>query len=249
LIGTRRDVPHDSEVRFRLRKDRSFRLFLSRTVSAQIHGLGFVLMIAGAFVLLPLANRAGSAHLWACVSFVISGAIVFLVSSVYHFLNDGCVLSRRLTNLFEYIDHFGIYLFIAGTYSPILMSTVTKPWLSVLLIAIWIIALLGIIYTGVKQKLPRILQSRAVYTSLFVIMGWTLIVRGGEVLTHISRLELALLISGAIAYMVGALIYATRRPRLVLPGFGYHELWHVMVLVGASLHFCTIFVFYYERVG
>lgn len=117
--------------------------------------LGLILIIAGGFVLLPLASRAGTSDLLACTSFILSGAIIFGVSSTYHFLHDGCVLSRRLTALFEYTDHFGIYLFIAGTYSPIVLRTVKEPWISILLSVIWILAILGIAYTALKQRLPR----------------------------------------------------------------------------------------------
>jgi hemolysin III len=228
----------------RLKSDHTFPLLLKRTVSAQLHLLGSVLMILGSLYLLPLARAAGSLHYWACFSFLVSGTLVFSTSAIYHFLGDGFELSPRMFRLLENLDHFGIYLFIAGTYSPFILGTISSSWRIPLLITIWVIAIVGILYTWSKPRLPKILQHRAVYTFMFVLMGWTIVIRLGEVLSALSWGKLFLLVAGGMSYSLGAVVYATRRPRLFEGFFGYHELWHALVLLGAGFHYFLIFSFY-----
>ncbi len=195
-------------------------------------------------VLLPVAYAAGPAHFWACSVFLVTGSMVFLTSSVYHFLHDGYRISPELELLLEDFDHYCIYLFIAGTYTPFLLNAVDPTWRVFLLVGIWIIALMGIVYTKLKPHLFAILQSRAVYTGLFVVMGLLVVVRMGEIYSRLTADQLRLFFGGNLAYLIGAVGYVIRRPVLFHGLFGYHELWHFMVLAGATLHFACIYSFY-----
>jgi hemolysin III len=203
-----------------------------------------MLMVAGGIVLLPLALARGPVHFWACLAFLVTGFLVFFASAVYHFLSDGYESSPRLELLLDNLDHSAIYLFIAGTYTPFILNAAAPPWRLPLIIAVWCIAFFGIAYTLVKPRLPQLLQSRAVYTSLFVLMGCFMAVRLNDVVTHLHRSQIYLLIAGGLAYILGAVGYATKRPRLLVGFFGFHELWHVMVLLGATLHYLMIFSIY-----
>lgn len=218
--------------------------FFRRTIAAQIHGLALLLVLAGMVVLLPAARAEGAAHFWACLVFLVTGSLLFLTSSVYHFLHDGYEISSRLELLLEDLDHYCIYLFIAGTYTPFLINAVESPWREYLLVAVWIIAVLGIVYTKIKPSLYPVLRSRAVYTGLFLLMGWLLVVRMGEILARLSALQLGLMAGGVLSYSLGVVCYVTRRPVLAAGVFGYHELWHLTVLLGAALHFFFIRSFY-----
>lgn len=201
-------------------------------------------MLLGGVYLLPLAARTDSLHFAACTAFLATGALIFFVSATYHFLADGYAISQRLEDTLENLDHFAIYLFIAGTYSPFLLSAVADPWRLPLLGLIWSIAILGILYTWFRPRLPAFLQSRVVYTGLFVLMGWTLIIRIHEVYVTLSAAKLFFLVAGGVAYSIGAVVYATKKPRLFEGFFGYHELWHLLVLVGAGMHYFMILSFY-----
>ena len=93
--------------------------FLKRTISAQTHLLGCVAALIGFVVLLVYAIRTqSSAHIAACTTLGLTGIIVFATSATYHFLHDGFRISEKLMQLLEDLDHFAIYLFIAGTYTP-----------------------------------------------------------------------------------------------------------------------------------
>ncbi|MBY0371707.1 hemolysin III family protein [bacterium] len=202
-------------------------------------------MWLGALWLLPRASHAGPEHYWACFGFLATGCLVFLASALAHFLGDGFDLSPRTHLYLENLDHVGIYLFIAGTYTPFVLCAIAPPWRSFLLILIWSIAGLGIFYTAFRSHMPHVLRSRSVRTCLFVLMGWTLSLRLNEVFFSLSWERFALLAGGGLAYTIGAAIYIWERPNPIADFFGYHEIWHSLVLVGAMLHYSLILSFYW----
>lgn len=227
------------------RPDHSMKMFFRRTIAAQSHLIGCAAAFAGLIVLLQMAVRNPEPrHFWACLLFGVTAVIVFATSALYHFLHDGYMISARLTKWLEDLDHFAIYLFIAGTYTPFLINAVSPPWDTILLFVVWGTGITGIVYTHFKARLPLWAQHRFVYTGIFLLMGWALIVRIDEVFRHLSRQGVVLLMGGAVAYTIGAVIYATQRPRLYAGVFGFHELWHLMVMVGFGFHYFLILNFY-----
>ena len=164
------------------RHDHSPATFFRRTIAAQIHALALLAAWVGMVILLPKARSVGSDHFWACLVFLMTGSLLFLTSSAYHFLHDGYMVSPRLESFLENLDHYCIYLFIAGTYTPVLINSVRSPWRGYLLVGIWAIAILGIAYTKIKPYLFPILRTRAFYTGLFLLMGCLMVVRVGEYL-------------------------------------------------------------------
>lgn len=219
--------------------------FFKRTISAQLHGLGALAAIVGGYFLVSRAYfHFGFAHFLACCVFILGGIGVLITSSLYHFLHDGFSISPDLEALFEKLDHSAIYIFIAGSYSPFLMNSLIGPWRTWLIIGIWMIALLGIIYTFTRESLPLWMQHRYLYTGLFIAMGWTLLIRVGAVYDHLSLRSMMLFGLGALAYTIGAIAYATRRPKLFEGFFGFHEFWHLMVLIGFMFHYLMILDFY-----
>ncbi len=228
----------------RRRPEHSPLRFFMSTFSAQLHAFGALLMGLGAFLLLPEVYPAGPMAFFCCLAFLVSGFFVFTASAVYHFLSDGFEASPRVTLLLDRLDHSGIYLFIAGTYTPFLFAAISEPWKTPLLISVWAMAVVGMLYTWFKYKLPPRFQSRIFSTSVFLVMGWILVIRIGEIVKSISTEQLGLLLGGAAVYSGGAVIYALKRPKLFEGIFGFHELWHLCVLAGAALHFALIYSFF-----
>lgn len=225
--------------------DHSWRLFLKRTIAAQTHFAGCLAAFLGLLILIEKTfHLADTRHFWATLAFTIPGVLVFGSSSLYHFLADGFHLSDRLYRWLENLDHFAIYLLIAGTYTPFLIHSVTSPWQGILLWTIWTLAVSGILYTAFKEHLPSWARHRYFRTGLFLLMGWVLIVRIGEVYKNVSSTSMWLLVAGGASYTLGAVVYALKRPRLFKNSFGYHELWHVMVVLGFGFHYFMILNFY-----
>jgi hemolysin III len=232
-------------VSIRYRSDHNLLEFFRRTVSAQLHTVGLFLMFPAGAYLLPLAYHSGGwPHFLACLAFIVTGSLVFFASSLVHFAADGFDIDPSLHRFLENLDHYSIYLFIAGTYTPFVLSAISQVWQVPILIAIWTIAIVGILYTTFKRKLPPRLRSRAVDTGIFVLMGWTLVIRINEVLFEVPRDAFHFLVAGGLAYSIGAVVYVIKRPKLFAGFFGYHELWHVLVLIGAGFHYLMILSLY-----
>jgi hemolysin III len=226
------------------RDEHSLALFLKRTLAGQIHFVGFVAAIVGLVYLIIFSQRQDTASVVACSIFGGTAILVFGISATYHFLHDGYSISPRLEALFEALDHFSIYCFIAGTYTAVLINAVSYDWQFTMLTLVWSIALIGIFYTQFRERLPKIWQSRGVYTGLFVLMGWTLLLRVGEIMHNLNAHQIWMVMSGAAAYTIGAVVYALKKPALFPGFFSYHEVWHLLVLVGFAFHYALVIDFY-----
>ena len=157
---------------------------------------------------------------------------LYVASSVYHYANG----SERKLLILRKLDHAMIYVLIAGTYTPILLQYMPgrKGWLFVA--AIWACALLGILIKLCWFSAPRWLQ-----TVLYIAMGWAILF-DISVLQSMNRIAVLLLMVGGISYTVGAVIYMLKKPNIT-PSFGFHELFHIFVLLGSFFHFIMIFLF------
>lgn len=225
--------------------DHSLKQFFKRTISAQLHLIGFLAGVVGLYVLAGAAmSHPDNRHLWACLAFGLTSLGVFGASTLYHFLADGYQISDRFDSWLHDLDHFAIYLFIAGTYTPFILNVIAPPWDTYLMAAIWLIAVIGILYTYFHPRLPLLLQHRYVSTSIYVLMGWTLLVRAPETFAKTSGTSAALLVGGGVAYTLGAVVYAIKRPNPIPGWFGFHEIWHLAVMLGFACHYFLILGFY-----
>jgi hemolysin III len=235
-------------MRISRREDHTLKLLWRRTFSAQIHLMGAILMAVGGTYLLPAAHKIGIEYEVAAWVFILTGIMVFSGSFLFHFLTDGFHTSSRLEVFLEKLDHFGIYLFIAGTYSAFLTSVIDEPWKTILYYSIWSIAVIGIFYTYFQERLPQPLRSRFVYTAIFMIMGWTVLLRIGEIYSKLTMPEMILFFGGAASYTIGAVIFYLKKPSFFKGYLGHHEIWHLMVVIGALFHYLLIFSFYSAEV-
>ena len=226
-------------------EDHSLKLLFKRTISAQLHLIGFLAGIVG-LVVLAKATYAhpDPRHFWACLAFGLTSLCVFGASTFYHFLADGYRISDKFDRWLHYLDHFSIYLFIAGTYTPFILNVIAPPWNTYLLVAIWSIAVIGIAYTSLHPRLPAMFQHRYISTAIYVLMGWTLIVRAPETFANTSAQSGLLLVAGGLSYTLGAVIYAIKKPNPFPGWFGYHEIWHIAVMMGFAFHYFLILGFY-----
>ncbi len=134
------------------------------------------------------------------------------------------------------LDHSAIFVLIASTFTPVCLLALGSEDGRKLLLAIWIAAICGIFQSVFWVKAPKW------FTALVcVIVGWFAIPYLGALKISLGSLNLILLAAGGVAYTVGALFYALKRPRLKPEIFGYHELFHLLTVVGAGLHFAIIY--------
>ena len=153
------------------------------------------------------------------------------MSATYHRVTWGPRGYERMRRA----DHAAIFVLIAGTYTPIAMLGLAPEVGDRLLIAIWSGAALGVLQSLLWVRAPRF-----VLAGLAVAVGWTLVPYFGDVRQAYGDRIFALILLGGLAYSAGAVAYATKRPALWPATFGYHEIFHALTLVGASLHFAVV---------
>ncbi len=194
--------------------------------NAGSHLVGLLLAAGGTWFLLRAS--AGRMQL---LTFAVYGATLILLyaaSTIYHGLPLGEAGLRRLRTL----DHIAIYFLIAGTYTPVAMITLHDSGGPALLAASWAIAAVGIPF-----KIRWLDAPVWISTSSYLGMGYLALVAVVPLGRAVGAGGLAWLVAGGIAYTIGAVIYARRRPD-PLPGrFGHHGLWHLLVLAGSACHF------------
>ena len=164
---------------------------------------------------------------------VFAGSLVvlFAVSAVYHRVNWSAAARERMRRM----DHASIFVLIAGTYTPIAVLALPPESGQSLLLAVWGAALLGIL-----QSLFWIRAPKAISAMLAVAVGWTIIPYLGTARASLSTAEFALIAAGGIAATAGAIAYALKRPNPWPGVLGYHEVFHALTIVGATLHFAAV---------
>ena len=203
--------------------------------SAATHFLGFLIVIPVFVVLLREAFlQASIAHLIGFSIFGLSLLLLYGASTVYHTL----VVSEEKQFLLRQIDHIMIFVLIAGTYTPIGLISLQGVWGSVLLVLIWILAAMGILWKMVWMQAPRWLS-----TALYVFMGWLAVIALVPLKQAVDWNGIRVLLYGGVMYTVGAVIYALKKPNPNWKHFGFHEIFHVFVLLGSGFHIA--FMFFY----
>jgi len=195
--------------------------------------------LAGAVISIPVTIALAvyayfnSSPVFAFVIFGISLLLLYSASAVYHLLP----VSDKITAVLRKVDHSMIFVLIAGTYTPVALGPMRGAWGYTLFGVIWGIAIAGILMKVFWLGAPRWLS-----TSIYVLMGWTAIIFFVPLVRTVSIAGIILVVTGGVLYTLGALIYGTKRPKLNLKIFGYHELFHLFVLGGSATHIAFMFV-------
>ncbi len=197
-----------------------------------LHTYGFFVAAVCGVVLCSLAaTRPGTAALISCAIYSPTVCGSFGVSALYH----RRVWSERGYQVMRRLDHAMIFIFIAGTYTPICVLLLPRRAATIVLAVVW-----GGAVVGVAMKLIWPHAPRWVSAPLYLVLGWGAI----AVLPDISRgsvTTLIMLLVGGAAYSAGAVFYALRRPNPWPKIFGHHEFFHACTLVAAISHHIAIY--------
>ena len=189
----------------------------------------FVALAAG--VALVIAAPSGRATLAALI-YAISMAAMFGASALYHRVDWKSLAARRWMRR---LDHSMIFLLIAGTYTPFALLVLDGSLAKAVLIAIWSGATLGIGLELLWPDTPKWLTA-----SVYVLLGWVAVIAFPELASELGPLGMSLVAGGGVLYTAGAVIYALRRPDPAPAVFGYHEIFHVLVIAAAALQFVAV---------
>jgi hemolysin III len=202
-------------------------------ISALTHFVGFLAVIPCFISLMYKAKLEASVwHQWGFAIFGISLLLLYGASTIYHTLK----LSQNKVNILRRIDHMMIFVLIAGTYTPICLVSLHGTWGWTMLVLIWAFALTGILLKIFWMNAPRWLS-----TLIYVVMGWLAVIVFVPLEKAVSWNGVGLLLAGGIAYTVGAVIYGLKKPNITFKHFGFHEVFHIFVMVGSSLHIAFMF--------
>jgi hemolysin III len=191
----------------------------------------FAALLAG--VLLVVLAPAGRATAAAAV-YAVALAGLLGTSALYHRVTWRPAVRAWMRR----IDHSMIFVLIAGTYTPFAILVMTGSTQVVVLAGVWAGALAGVLFSLVFVRAPSWLTAAA-----YVALGWFSLVALPQIAERAGGWALALLLGGGVVYTVGALVYASRRPDPRPLVFGYHEVFHVLVVVAAVMHFVAVAAF------
>jgi hemolysin III len=203
---------------------------LREPVNSLTHWAGAILALAGLIALLIV----GWGTPIKVISLIIYGAsliFLFSASATYHMVQA----KDKALEIFRKIDHAAIFCLIAGTYTPFCINAFTGFWKWGMLSIIWSLALIGIVVKMYIIRAPRWLNA-----GIYVIMGWMAVGASGEFLTTLPAWVLTWLIIGGVVYTLGAVVYSTKMFNFVPGVFGFHEVWHIFVLLAAAAHFVAV---------
>ena len=163
--------------------------------------------------------------------FTLASATLFTVSATYHRVN----WSPKYKAIFRKLDHANIFLIIAATYTPLTIYWLERTEARTLLLLVWIGSISGLLIRIFWINAPRWL-----FVPIYVALGWAAVFYLPSFLQNAGWVIVSLIFSGGVAYSVGAVIYALKRPKLSLKYFGFHELFHAFTIAGYICHYLAI---------
>ena len=180
-----------------------------------------------------LVVAAGDVRARIAVSvYAVSLVALFGISALYHRVNWRSLSAHRWMRR---LDHSMIFVLIAGSYTPFALLALHGPLAVAILVVVWAGALGGVVLTLVCSSAPKWLRAM-----LYVTLGWVAVAALPQLAAAIGTGGLALVALGGVLYTVGAVVYSVKRPDPAPSVFGYHELFHALVITAAALQFAVI---------
>tara|TARA_B100001094_G_C17876985_1_gene644973 strand:+ start:150 stop:785 length:636 start_codon:yes stop_codon:yes gene_type:complete len=193
------------------------------------HFMFFVSLVACIPLILKSTN---SIEATSTIVYSIGLLSMFGFSALYHRKKTTVEIKKILRKL----DHSGIFLMIAGTFTPICLLSLPLDSGIQLLTIIWGVAIVGILQSIFFSKIHRLLRA-----SIYLVAGWVALPFMPMLVVSLSFIKLTLVITGGVIYSLGATAYGFRFPKLNPDIFGFHEVFHTLVVIAAILHFIVIY--------
>jgi hemolysin III len=194
-----------------------------------LHACAFWFAIAAATVLIVVAAD-GRARIAALI-YGVGLCALFGASATYHRWRG----NPRWKPILRRVDHSTIFVFIAASYTPIALLVLDGPLRIVVLISVWIGA-----FAGVAMSIAWIDAPRVLVAACYIAVGWVAIVALPQLFSARGVAMPILLLVGGLLYSLGAAAYATKRPNPWPRTFGFHEVFHALVIAAAVVHFVAI---------
>jgi hemolysin III len=197
-----------------------------------LHQGGFIASIIVAPLLLASADAFRSRV--AAAVFAFSVTACFGASALYHRVTWAPSVRRWMRR----VDHAGVYLLIAGTYTPVSLLVLDRDWGRVILIVVWTGALAAMLLKFMWVDAPK-----WVAAAVGLALGWVAVVALPQLVERLQLSAVMLLIAGGLLYTAGAVVYARRKPDPLPAVFGYHEVFHALTIAAVTCQYVAIAVF------
>ncbi|MBT2637616.1 MULTISPECIES: hemolysin III family protein [unclassified Bacillus (in: firmicutes)] len=210
--------------------------YIREPINGLTHLAGALLSFAGLLALVIKASiTTGSALAITSVAiFGISMILLYTASATYHM-----VISKDSVIAFlRKIDHSMIFVLIAGTYTPFCLISLNGVTGWTLFGIITFAALCGILFKMIWFKSPRWLS-----TSIYIVMGWMVIFVVPPLSSVLSPAGIYWLVAGGIMYTIGGVIYALKPDFLRSKHLGFHEIFHIFIMLGSTAHFLSVYLY------
>ncbi|MFT5875571.1 MAG: hemolysin III [Clostridium sp.] len=202
-------------------------------ISSLTHLLGAFLSTIGLILLIKYSLDTTNVYNTVMLSvFGVSSILLYCASSTYH----KSLSSKKTIKVLRRVDHSMIYILIAGTYTPICLIALKGAIGTFLFLGIWLLALIGILMKIVWFDAPRWL-----YTGFYILIGWLSIFAVVPIIKAVSIGGFMWLLAGGLFYTAGGIIYATKWPKINLKLFGFHEIFHIFIMLGSLCHYILMF--------
>ncbi|MBM6860204.1 hemolysin III family protein [Clostridium saudiense] len=209
---------------------------LREPINSITHLSGALLSFVALFAMLAkgLINNASNIAIASVTIFGISLILLYTVSGTYH----GIMSSDKIINFFQKLDHSMIFILIAGSYAPFCLIALGGTLGRNMFLIMISIAIAGIVFKLCLFNSPRWLQ-----TALYIAMGWSAIFVVKPLSAALPPLSIFLLVLGGIFYTIGGVIYGTKSEKIKIGNFGFHEIFHIFILLGSLTHFICVFTY------
>ena len=203
---------------------------LREPVNSLTHWAGAILALIGLVALL-IVGWSTPAKIISLAIYGVSLVFLFSASATYHMVQ----VKDKALEVFRKIDHAAIYVLIAGTYTPFCVNAFDGFWKWGMLSIIWSLALIGIVVKIFIIRAPRWLNA-----GIYIVMGWLSMAAIGEMLDALPVWVLVWMLIGGITYTLGAVVYITKIFNFKPGVFGFHEVWHIFVMLAAAAHYVAV---------
>ncbi|AHF07124.1 PAQR family membrane homeostasis protein TrhA [Desulfitobacterium metallireducens] len=207
---------------------------IKEPMNALTHFIPFVAAWFG-LVSLILLSQGNLSKTITMTIYGLSVIALYGTSSLYHALRT--TPQKELT--LRKIDHMMIYVLIAGSYTPVFYYGLEGAWRWVMLLAVWVLAIVGVIL-----KIWFINAPRYVSTAFYVTLGWIALVPIFQLIHNLPLGSLIMMVGGGVMYTVGAIIYAAKIFKLPRLHLGFHEIFHIFIATGTLIHFIMILIYF-----
>ncbi|MCM3402542.1 hemolysin III family protein [Cytobacillus oceanisediminis] len=210
--------------------------YIREPINGLTHLAGAILSFAGLLAMVIKASLTTSSPLaiTAVAIFGISLMLLYSASATYHMV----IAKDKVIAFLRKLDHSMIYVLIAGSYTPFCLITLNGVTGWVLFSIVSAVALSGILFKMIWFRSPRWLS-----TALYIAMGWIIVFAFSPLSESLSSTGVMLLLLGGILYTVGGVIYAIKPKFLEFKHLGFHEIFHIFIMMGSMAHFLCVFMY------